>query len=100
MLAEHRFLVDAVASGDEALGCAQGKEYDLILSDLRMPGLDGQALYQRLHQLRPSQRWLILTGDTMGEPSRAFLERTGLPVLAKPFTQEQLLERIDECLRR
>jgi len=98
MLAEHSFLVDAVASGEEALGCAQGQDYDLILCDLHMPGLDGQALYQRLHQLRPSQRWLILTGDTMGEPSRAFLERTGLPVLAKPFTQDQLLECVAECI--
>jgi two-component system, cell cycle sensor histidine kinase and response regulator CckA len=98
MLAEHSFLVDAVASGEEALGCAQGQDYDLILCDLHMPGLDGQALYQRLHQLRPSQRWLILTGDTMGEPSRAFLERTGLPVLAKPFTQDQLLACVAECV--
>ncbi|MCL6542195.1 MAG: response regulator, partial [Roseiflexus sp.] len=67
-------------------------------TDLQMPGMDGVELYERLHALRPSLRWLILTGDTMGERSSLFLERTGLPVLHKPFTQDQLIERLAESL--
>jgi hypothetical protein len=45
-------------------------------------------------------RWLIMTGDTMGERSHAFLEHTGLPALSKPFTHEQLLARVAECIGR
>ena len=63
-----------------------------------MHGMDGVELYERLHALRPSLRWLILTGDTMGERSSLFLKRTGLPVLHKPFTQDQLIERLAESL--
>jgi DNA-binding NtrC family response regulator len=63
-----------------------------------MPGLDGAALYERLHPMRPSLRWLIMTGDTMGERSHNFLERTGLPVIPKPFTHGQLLACVAECI--
>ncbi len=90
--------VDAVSSGQEALQRALNNDYALIISDLQMPEIDGPTLYQRVHQARPALRWLILTGDTMGEHSRAFLEQTGLPALLKPFTYEQLAQRLSESL--
>lgn len=92
--------VDAVSRGEEALARAIAWDYALVITDLQMPGLDGVELYERLHALKPSLRWLILTGDTMGERSSAFLQRTGLPALHKPFTQEQLIESIAASLQR
>jgi two-component system cell cycle sensor histidine kinase/response regulator CckA len=90
--------VEAVADGAAALERALQQDYDLLISDLQMPGMDGAALYWRLHELRPALRWLILTGDTMGERSRTFLEQAALPVLPKPFTREQLAARVAESL--
>jgi PAS domain S-box-containing protein len=90
--------VDAVGSAETAIGRALADDYALVVSDLQMPGMDGPTLYERLHRERPGLRWLILTGDTMGEHSRAFLERTALPVLPKPFTQEQLVRSVAACL--
>jgi two-component system cell cycle sensor histidine kinase/response regulator CckA len=90
--------VDAVSRGEEAFARALAADYDVVMTDLQMPGMDGVELYERLRALRPSLRWLILTGDTMGERSSLFLERTGLPVLHKPFTQDQLIERLAESL--
>jgi two-component system NtrC family sensor kinase len=92
--------VDAVSRGEEALARALVGNYALVITDVRMPGLDGVELYERLRVLKPSVRWLILTGDTMGERSSAFLQRTGLPVLHKPFTHEQLLESIAASLQQ
>jgi PAS domain S-box-containing protein len=92
------YQVEAVADGDMALEQALAHDYDLVISDLQMPGMDGTALYQRLRELRPALRWLILTGDTMGERSRTFLEDTALPVLPKPFTRDQLAARVAESL--
>jgi len=63
-----------------------------------MPGMDGATLYHQLHKQRPSLRWLILTGDTMGERSRTFLEEVALPVLPKPFTRDQLAACVAESL--
>lgn len=91
--------VDAVSRGEEALARAIAWDYALVITDLQMPGLDGVELYERLQALKPSLRWLILTGDTMGERSSAFLQRTGLPVLHKPFTNEQLIEGIAASLQ-
>lgn len=90
--------VDAVSRGEEALARVFARDYDLVITDLQMPGLDGVELYERLRALKPSLRWLILTGDTMGERSSVFLQRTGLPVLHKPFTHDQLIERIATSL--
>lgn len=92
--------VDAVSRGEEALARVFARDYDLVITDLQMPGLDGVELYERLRALKPSLRWLILTGDTMGERSSVFLQRTGLPVLHKPFTHDQLIERIVTSLEQ
>ncbi|MDW8232354.1 MAG: GAF domain-containing protein [Roseiflexaceae bacterium] len=91
--------VDAVSRGEEALARALAYDYALVITDLQMPGLDGVELYERLNALKPSLRWLILTGDTMGQRSSAFLQRVGLPVLHKPFTHEQLIESIAVSLQ-
>jgi CheY-like chemotaxis protein len=97
-LARNSYQVDAVGSGEAALALALAHDYALIISDLQMPNMDGPALYEQLRHRRPSSRWLIVTGDTMGERSHSFLERSQLPALAKPFTREQLLERVAKCL--
>ncbi|HET9220854.1 MAG TPA: GAF domain-containing protein, partial [Roseiflexaceae bacterium] len=89
-LARLGYQVEAVADGTAALEQALARDYDLVISDIQMPGMDGVALYRQLHERRPALRWLILTGDTMGERSRTFLEQTALPVLPKPFTRDQL----------
>jgi PAS domain S-box-containing protein len=97
-LARLGYQVEAVADGAAALEQALAHDYDLVISDIQMPGMDGVALYRQLHELRPALRWLILTGDTMGEHSRTFLEETMLPVLPKPFTRDQLAARVAESL--
>jgi PAS domain S-box-containing protein len=94
----HGYTVDVAASGAEGLARARAGDYVLIITDLQMPELDGTTLYEHLHREQPGLRWLILTGDTMRESSRAFLERTGLAVLAKPFTREALLASVAACL--
>jgi two-component system NtrC family sensor kinase len=97
-LARLGYEVEAVADGAAALERALAQDYDLVISDLQMPGMDGATLYRRLRELRPGLRWLILTGDTMGERSRTFLEDTSLPVLPKPFTRDQLAARVAASL--
>jgi two-component system NtrC family sensor kinase len=84
-------VVDAVGSAEEALALASTAEYDLVVSDIQMPGVDGRTFHARLSALRPELRWLMITGDTMGEQSRDFLARTGLSVLPKPFTTTELV---------
>jgi PAS domain S-box-containing protein len=80
-------VVETVANGEAALAKLQGQPYDVIVSDIRMPELDGPGLYWEMERLDPSllQRVVFLTGDTLSAGTREFLEQTGVPCLSKPF---------------
>src|SRR5262249_17915406 len=86
--------VDTADSGQVALERVLTKEYDVLLSDIRMPNLGGLELYQRLRQLKPelARRFIVVTGDTLSAAVRAFLDETGLPCLEKPFSPEEVRE--------
>lgn len=74
--------------------------FDLVISDIRMPDLDGPALWRRLEAEGGSPRIAFMTGDTLGQHARAFLEETRLPCLEKPFTPREaraLVRRLTEA---
>jgi PAS domain S-box-containing protein len=75
-------------SGLEALTLIAAEEFDVILSDLRMPDLDGPGLYRQLAHDWPemAQRMAFITGDTLGQSSAEFLKEVGRPFLEKPIT--------------
>jgi two-component system NtrC family sensor kinase len=96
------FRVDAAVGGAEALTRLQGESYDLVLTDLRMPGLGGQELYERVLRSDPEQalRFVFLTGDVARSDTGRFLADTGRPVLAKPFGIDELLRAVAAGLSR
>lgn len=83
---------DEALNGAEALIKMSEKEYHAILCDLRMPVMDGEALYQLLRQQRPemAKRVIFSTGDTGALSSMQILSRLGAPVVAKPFNMDEL----------
>jgi PAS domain S-box-containing protein len=92
--------VDAVNNAHDAQKAFKSKKYDLILMDILMPDVDGIELYKKFQRLDKSvgNRVLIMTGDTLGKSTRAFLERTGVPYLEKPFDTDALMTKIDEII--
>jgi two-component system NtrC family sensor kinase len=94
--------VDTASSGESALEKTRKRRYDLILSDLRMPGINGMELYERLSARDPllAQRVVFMTGDLISAESDSFLNRTANLTLAKPFTRQALQETIDRFARR
>ena len=87
-LALEGYVVDRAMDGREALELVRRRDYTLIVSDVRMPDVDGLALYYELRIVRPEvvRRMVFVTGDIMGTATRRFLEETRLPYLEKPFT--------------
>jgi CheY-like chemotaxis protein len=85
MLEGHQ--VDTAANGVVALRKVEERTYDLILSDLRMPELDGPGFYRELERRHPAlcRRMVFLTGDTLSPETQAFLASTAVPTLNKPF---------------
>lgn len=92
--------VEIAASGREALEKLGGAEYDLIVSDMRMPDIDGPALYRRLESEHPRylERIVFITGDTLGLDVDEFIEKSGRPCIEKPFTPEDVRAAVEEVL--
>ncbi len=88
ILATEGLTVDTASSGLVALERIGERAYDVILSDLRMPGLDGPGLYRELQRLHPAlcRKMIFLTGDALTAETRQFVEGLGVPTLAKPFS--------------
>ena len=91
-LAAEGYQVDTAANGLLALEQIKRESYDLILSDLRMPDLDGLALYRELESRRPDllQRMIFISGTTDDPVYQKFLEQVDVPVLSKPFHLDDL----------
>ena len=94
-------VVDTEANGKLALAQLRERLYDLILSDLRMPELDGPGLYRALEQHAPHlcQRFICFTGDTLSPEVLTFLAQSGVPRLTKPFTAAAVRHAIAQVLR-
>jgi CheY-like chemotaxis protein len=77
---------DVATNGALALTMLGMRSYDLVLSDTRMPVMDGEAFFAELVRRDPTfrRRVIFLTGDVLSREKRAFLERTGAPFLTKP----------------
>ncbi len=100
MLAVAGHRVDTVGNGALALHRIEQQPYDLIISDLRMPELDGPGLYRELARRHPDlrRRIIFLTGDTLGPETMEFLERTGAPNLGKPFSLDEVQRVLQRAL--
>ena len=76
-------------SADDALALLDNERFDLVVSDLRMPGaIDGLGLYRFVKDMNPSQadRFVFTTADTVSRQASGFLAESGRPYLKKPFT--------------
>jgi len=94
--------VEIAANGVEALAAIGRAPFDVILSDVRMPKLDGPAFYRELQQRHPEllDRVIFVTGDILGRETAAFLERTRVTHLTKPFDIKQVRRVVAEVLDR
>lgn len=99
--------VEEAANGDSALSMlildARQDEvppYALVVSDLRMPGLNGIQLYERLKASNPDilRRLVFSTGDIVSEEAATFVRSTDCIVLQKPFELTTLRAVIDRVL--
>jgi signal transduction histidine kinase/ActR/RegA family two-component response regulator len=100
VLQDEGLQVEALLDGYEALEQAARASYDLVICDMKMPGLDGQHFYETLACMgNPlSKRFLFVTGDVLSSHTQEFLERHHLPHVAKPFRVEELTEKVRRVL--
>jgi DNA-binding NtrC family response regulator len=96
VLEDEGFDVDVLLDGREALNRAARESYNLVICDMKMPGLDGQKFYKSLERAGNPlhERFLFVTGDIVAAQTQEFLRRNDLPHVAKPFRVEELTEKV------
>lgn len=84
-------------SGAMAIERLKREPFDLVLSDVKMPGMSGFELHQNIRQLNPdlASRVIFVTGDLLSAATQARIAQTGNPYIAKPFA----IERLETLLR-
>lgn len=102
----YRILNDAgyrvleASDGAEALEVlrAAPSRIDLVIVDAIMPNLDGAALSTEIFETWPTQRVLLMSAHGEEVFSRLGLKRMSAPFLAKPFTEEEMLSKVERAL--
>ena len=100
VLEYHKYTVDAVYDGQDALDYAQTEAYDGIILDIMMPRLSGLEVLQRLRRAGSRTPILLLTAKTEIEDRIQGLDLGADDYLPKPFAMGELLARVRAMLRR
>jgi two-component system NtrC family sensor kinase len=92
--------VDTASDGRIAMNKMQTGEYDLIITDFKMPQMSGRELFNWIKENRPylANRVIFVTGDTVNVETRSFFEDNKSLYLAKPFKIEEVKEVIQQML--
>ena len=97
-LVQHGHKVDTVNDGLEALDALAAADYDLLISDIVMPGLDGIALALKVTKDHPRMAIMLMTGYAHERQRAHNIEVLSQYVLTKPFTLEQVTAAVDKML--
>ena len=99
-LATEGYAVDACITGTDGLYCAENADYDAIVLDIMLPGMDGLAILRALRSQGKKTGILLLTARDSIEDRVTGLDAGADDYLVKPFAFEELLARLRTLLRR
>jgi DNA-binding response OmpR family regulator len=94
------FQVEVALNGKVALDVLSQRRFDLCLVDIRTPEMNGIELYTQLQKNYPgmANKVVFTTGDVLASDIKSFLESTGRPYLAKPFSPDELVATVRAAL--
>lgn len=99
VLRDERYDVDLVTRGDEGLRRSQEGLYDLVVSDFRLPGLDGLQLVAKLHAAKPKLPIILMTAYGTTETAIEATKLGACEYLTKPFEADQLLALVESAVQ-
>jgi len=86
--------VTAVANGSDALHLIDARVFDVVISDIRMPGVEGTELLARVKQLRPATEVILMTGYGTIESAVAALRAGAYHYVVKPFLNDDIVAHV------
>jgi two-component system, OmpR family, response regulator len=90
--------IQSAFDGLEGLRRVEEEEWDLVLTDVLMPGMDGLELLERIHKVRPSIRVVVMTVASTAENIVSGIRENAFAWFAKPFTVEAVREMVERAL--
>jgi len=90
ILSEHGYEIETVQSGEQGLRLVQDRPFDVALIDLKMPGMPGMELLDRIERIRPETVNIIITGFATVDTAIEAMKKGAFDYICKPFTPEEL----------
>lgn len=90
--------VDTAASGEDGLRILAGRPFDVVLLDLRMPGMDGMAVLQAAKQTSPASEIIVITGYPTVETAKQAVRLGAYDYLAKPVGPAEVIKATNGAL--
>ena len=91
---------EALTSGAEAVRRLEEREFDVVVVDVKMPGMDGLELLRRIKTIRPEAQVILLTGRGSEKESQAGIQEGAFDYLIKPINIEDLVEKMKQAINR
>jgi len=98
ILADEDYKVDVTLSGREGIDKAVKEDYDIVLTDIRMPDIGGMRVLRDVKRAKPSLPVVMITGYASIESSVQAMKMGAADYLEKPFTPDQLLKAVASAL--
>ena len=91
--------IESASTAEDALDCLQRVSYDVIITDVFMPGMGGIELLRRVSEMRPEARVIVMTGENGPETVTESLRHHAFTYLVKPFTMSTLRDAVHQALK-
>lgn len=100
ILTEAGYDVDVAETGEAALELFEQNQFDLIIADLKLPGINGMEVIRQVKEKKPEMEVIVITGVGTQPIAEEALELGAHDFLPKPFTDDQIKTAINEALNQ
>lgn len=94
-----KYEINEAENGEEALHLFKKNNYDLVISDIMMPGMSGMDLLNRIRETNPASAVIMITGNPTTDLTVSAIKKGAVDFLPKPFDIDDLLYKVDIHLR-
>jgi DNA-binding NtrC family response regulator len=91
---------EAATNGEEAIRLTKSKDFDAVLLDLSMPGMDGLTVLKEMKKANPLLQIIILTGQGSIQATVEVMKEGAMDFMEKPVDINKIMEKIEEAKRR
>jgi DNA-binding NtrC family response regulator len=90
--------VEGVTSGADAIGRVQEKKFDVVVLDMKMPGLGGLEVMRRIRREQPGIKFILMTGRGSLEEGEEGMQEGAFAYLLKPINIDDLMKKMMEAV--